>query len=125
MEGSVDYLETINDMWQALTGRDLTPLEWAFAEALEIAGVPLPAAREGLSRSFRFFCASPGRPRIRSFMYCMSAIVDMAVEMYPETHWQARRSTPPPELIGDAEKGMLPLETSTIPSVPKPILGAE
>jgi hypothetical protein len=121
----MDFLETVNDIWQALTGRGLTPLEWAFAEALEIAGVPLPAVREGMARCFRFFCASPGQPRIRTFMYCMSSIVDTAVEMYPETHWQARRSTPPLQENGGREEGSDPLLVREDASVPKLLLGAE
>ena len=104
MGGNLDYLAAIDEKWRFLASRSLNPLEWAFAEAFEIAGIPLGAVLEGMCRAFERFRPQRGQRTIRSFMYCLPVIADTALEMYPDTYWQTRRSTPSPS-NGDAEKG--------------------
>lgn len=126
----MEYLEAVDEKWRFLAHRSLTPLEWAFAEALETAAIPLGAVLEGMCRSFERFRPQPGRPCIRTFLYCMGTIVDTALELYPDSYWEARRSTPsPPER--DAEKGALlltssPLHASIPLASPRPkVVGTE
>jgi hypothetical protein len=117
----MEYLAAIDEKWRFLAHRSLTPLEWAFAEAFEIAGIPLGAVLEGMCRAFERFRPRAGQRQIRSFMYCLPVIADTALEMFPDTYWQARRSTPSPT-NGDAEKGT---PDFTVSSAPRPVLGTE
>lgn len=113
----MEYLAAVDEKWRFLAHRSLTPLEWGFAEALELAGIPLAAVLEGLCRSFDHYRPRPGAPRIRSFIYCMGIIVDTAVELYPDTHWQARRSAPSADQL-EREKGSIVTPPASVPVTP-------
>ena len=90
---SENYLSIIEAEWMRLQGGAvrLSPLEWAFADSWEEAGIPIQAVITGMRASFTSF--KPAHPglRIHSLQYCYQAIMTAWEQIAPELYWQNQR----------------------------------
>ncbi len=87
-----NYLTTIEAEWMRLQGGALrlTPVDWAYADAWQSAGIPLAAVIVGMRRSFESFRPQTPGARIRSLSYCYAATLDAWQDLAPELAWKEK-----------------------------------
>lgn len=90
--GQRNYLSAIEAEWMRLQGGALrlTPIDWAYADSWQNAGIPLAAVIVGMRRSFGSFRPQSAGARIRSLSYCYAAILDAREDLAPEFCWKER-----------------------------------
>ncbi len=80
------YFTEIEEQFQRQRGAQvfLSPVDWALIEAWKQAGVPLPAALEGIEQAFAKFAAGRRRDstRPRSLLYCAPAVLQAAARWH-------------------------------------------
>jgi hypothetical protein len=65
-----DYFDAVDYLWNKLSGRRLSALDWAEVEAWFNAGIPLTAVLSGIQISFQNLRWSSPAGQVRSMAYC-------------------------------------------------------